>query len=336
MPVTIKEIAKKLGLNPSTVSRALSGSPEVSICTKEKVVKTAKELHYIPNLWAQNLVGTTSSIVGCLVLELTNPFYIPMVRAIEDAADKEDYIVILGESRKRIEVERHVVDRFRRMRIAGVIITPILTDLDHLFLLQREGVPVIVAGRNVKDFDSINIDNIKSGNLAGEHLVRSGHERIGFVQSGDPYNYPEKDRLQGLQMSLAGQEMEVSKIYTGGNNRINGGEIAAEMWLQDRKRPTGVFCTNDMVAMGFIQRVMKAGIKVPEQVSVVGHDDIPFADSFVVPLTTIAFPKYELGHRAMEALVRRLQQYEAKPSTMNVSLEPELLVRRSSKYQGPR
>jgi LacI family transcriptional regulator len=332
MPATIKEIARKLGLNPSTVSRALSGSREVSALTKDRVIKVAKELHYIPNLWAQNLVGTTRSIVGCLVLELINPFYIPMVRAIEDAADKEDYIVILGESRKEIQVEKHVVDRFRRLRIAGVIITPMLTELDHLFLLEAEDVPVVIVGRSVQGFDSINIDNIKSGNLAGEHLARSRHQRIGFVRSGDPYNFPESDRLEGLRMSLDKYGLQVSNIYTGGNNRINGGEIAGEMWLQDQNRPTGVFCTNDMVAMGFIQRVMKAGIKVPEEVSVVGHDDIPFADSFVVPLTTVAFPKYELGQRAMETLVRRLQQSKANHLTTNVSLEPELVIRRSSIY----
>jgi LacI family transcriptional regulator len=125
MPATtIKQIAEELGIHPSTVSRALSGHPHIAEKTREKVLRMADQLNYSPNLWAQNLVGSKTNLIGCLVLELTNPFYIPMVRAVQDTVDQQDYITIIGESRRNLEVEIQVIERLRRIRVSGVIITP--------------------------------------------------------------------------------------------------------------------------------------------------------------------------------------------------------------------
>jgi DNA-binding LacI/PurR family transcriptional regulator len=327
MPVTIKEIAQRLGLNPSSVSRALSGSDQVSEETRQRVMQVARELNYSPNLMAQSLVGAAHNLIGCMVLEFTNPFYIPMLRAIEDIAGEQDYIIFLSESRRQIEMEKDVIERYRRVRAAGVIVMPVLAELMHLQALEDEGTPVVVVGRDLSGFDSLNVDNDRSGYLVGQHLVSLGHRYVGFVYSGEAYNTPEQTRLAGLRRALgqAGVELELFEV---GNNRLDGGERAAQDWLTQQRRPTAVFGSNDLLAMGFVHEARNAGVSVPHDVAVIGHDDIPFADLFAVPLTTIAFPKYEMGQIAMRVLLNRIET-EEHHEPENMVLEPELIVRQS-------
>lgn len=329
MTATIKQIAEELGLNPSTVSRALSGHPQIAEKTREKVIRLANHMNYTPNLWAQNLAGSNTSLIGCLILELTNPFYIPMIRAVEDVADKHGNIIFLGESRRNLEQEKCMIERFRRIRASGIIITPLMSDLDHLVSLQSEGVAVVIVGRNARTFDSVNIDNRKSGRMAANYFVEKAYRKIAYIQSGDPLNIPEKERLDGYREILAENGIGLETIYSAGNNRINGGEIAGEMWLADNHRPDAVFCSNDLLAMGFIQETLKNGLKVPEDVAVLGHDDIPFADNFIVPLSTIAFPKYEMGRTATERLLEKITTGCLPDHPSNISLDPKLIVRKS-------
>ena len=326
---TIKQIAEELGIHPSTVSRALSGYPHIAEKTREKVTLMAEQLNYMPNLWAQNLVGSKTNIIGCLVLELTNPFYIPMVRAIQDEVDQQNYITFIGESRRNLEVEIQVIERFRRIRSSGLIITPVLSNLDHLKNLEKEGVPVVAAGRTVKELDSVNVDNIKSGIVAGQHFIDRGFESIGYVQSGDQFNFPEKDRLIGFEKVLRANGKKLCAMYTIGNNRIEGGEKAGKMWFSGNKRPQAVFCSNDMLAMGFIQYLVRLGVQIPDDVAVLGHDDVFFADRFIVPLSTIVFPKYEMGQHAINLLLDRISNPEYSHKPQMVSLEPELVLRKS-------
>jgi len=327
MPVTIKEIAQRLGLNASTVSRALSGSDQVSEATRRRVLEVARELNYSPNLLAQSLVGAAHNLIGCMILEFTNPFYIPMIRAIEDMAGKHDYIIFLSESRRDITMERHVIERYRRVRAAGVIVMPVLVELSHLQALEDEGTPVVVVGRDAPGFDSVNVNNDRSGYLVGQHLTGLGHRHIGYVFSGETYNAPERARLAGLRRALEEAGAEIT-LFEVGNNRLDGGERAAKAWLEHPAPPTAVFGANDLLAMGFIHELLGAGVAVPDDVSVIGHDDIPFADLFSVPLSTIAFPKYEMGQIAMQILLKRIIEGE-RDTPQNVVLEPELIMRRS-------
>jgi LacI family transcriptional regulator len=326
---TIKQIAKELGIHPSTVSRALSGHPHIAEKTREKVVRMAGQLNYEPNLWAQNLVGSKTNLIGCLVLELTNPFYIPMIRAIQDIVDKQDYITFIGESRRNLEIEKQVIERFRRIRASGVIITPVLSNLDHIKNLEKEGVPVVAAGRTVKELDSVNVDNIKSGMVAGQHFIDRGFKTIGYIQSGDQFNFPERDRLIGLEKILSEHGQNLNVLYTVGNNGIVGGEKAGKIWLAEKKRPKAVFCSNDMVAMGFIQYLVRSGVQIPDDVAVLGHDDVSFADRFIIPLSTVAFPKYKMGQHAINLLLKRISHPEYPYEPQTIRLKPELVLRKS-------
>jgi LacI family transcriptional regulator len=329
MSATIKQIAKELGISTSTVSRAISGYPFVAEKTREKVLKKAEELAYSPNFWAQNLVGSSVGIIGCVILEFSNPFFIPMVRAIENTCDQQGYIAFICESRRDLDMEKRLIERMRRVRVSGVVITPVLSDLHHLETLKNEGVPVVVAGREVKGFESVNVNNIKSGMLAGEHLCSQGFKKVGFIQSGDPYNIPEKDRLTGFRAAINQCGNNLETVYTGNNNRITGGEQAGYLWQTDKNRPEAVFCSNDLLAMGFVQYVIRNGYRIPQDVAVIGHDDIPFADTFVIPLTTIVLPKYELGQFAMKVIFDLINHPKQQRQSKLISLEPKIVIRKS-------
>lgn len=329
MTTTIKQIASQLGISPSTVSRALSGYPHVAKETRERVLLKAEEMTYTPNLWAQSLVGANTNIIGCVVLELTNPFFIPMIRAIEDITNQHGYITFIGESRRDLGMEKDVIERLRRIRVSGVVIMPVLSDLSHLVMLEKDAVPVVIAGREVKGFDSVNVDNIKSGMLAGKHFLEKGFKKIAYVQSGDPFNIPERDRLAGLNMALEENGIGLKKIFSVGNNQITGGEKAGAFWLEEVDQPEAVFCSNDLLAMGFVQSIVRQGVQIPEDVAVLGHDDIPFADTFIIPLSTVAIPKSELGKEAVNLLMERISHLDYPHETRMVKLEPELILRRS-------
>ena len=329
MQVTIKEIARQLGVNPSTVSRALAGKPDVSKATRQRIIELADQLNYTPNLWAQNLVGTTSNWIGCLVLDLSNPFFVPLIRALEDIAGQNGYMIFLGESRRQIEIERAMIERFRRIKAAGVILSPVLADLSHLQVLQEENVPLVIVGRTVSGFDSVNVDNYRSGFLVGQYLLSLGHRQVGFLYSGDPYNTPEMERLRGFKAALSELQGNPSWDIVVGNNEIKGGEFGAQKWFGDPRRPSAVFCSNDMLAMGFITQVTRLGGTVPEDVSVVGHDNIPFAGIFKVPLTTISFSTDQMGQKAMEILLARMLSGNCGNNPQTFLLEPEIVMRSS-------
>jgi len=327
--ITSKDLAERLGVTPSTISRALSGNPRVAEKTRQKIISLAQELNYTPNLWAQNLVSASSRLIGCLVLELSNPFYIPVVRAIEAVCHQQNYLVFLGESQRRMELEELVIDRFRRIRAAGVIVTPLLITLEHLKALEAEGTAVVLLGRSAEGFSSVNVNNINSGLLVGEHFIQLGHKHIGYIHSGEPHNLPEQERLKGLNTALQNAQLEPSQSYIVGKNDLEGGECAAHQWMVEQKPPCAIFCSNDMLAMGFISILLKNGVHVPEEVAVVGHDDVPFAALFKVSLTTVAYPKDEVGKKAIEILLDRIEHVGNKQLMENIVLDTELVIRDS-------
>lgn len=332
MPTTVKDIAAKLGISPSTVSRALTGSTEVSAKTRARVLQAAQELHYTPNLLARSLVRASNNIIGCLILEFANPFFVPVIQAIEDVAEERGYVAMISESRRSLELEQRVVQRFQMVRVGGMIITPVLEEIAHLLQMRAEGTPIIAVGRSCEELDCITIDNRLGGAMVGHHFIEKGHRHIGVVISGEPFNEPERSRQQGLYDALAeaGLPRRADWAFSVGNNNPTGGARAAEMWLALSQRPTAMFCTTDRLAMGFIHRIQEAGLRVPDDVAVAGFDDIPFSDYLEVPLTTVAYPKYEMGELATRRLIDLIENPDPHRSPEQVLLEPRLIPRRSS------
>ena len=330
MRKTLKHVAEVAGVSASTVSRALAGQKGVSEDTRHMIFRIAEELKYRPDELARGLVRSSSNTIGGLILEFSNPFFVSVIEAIEAKADERDYIAVIGETRRQLSLETRLVERLRSIRVAGYIITPVLESIDHLLAVRAEGIPVIVVGRSCPGLDYVCADNMAGAIMVAEHLVRLGHRRIAYVCSGEPFNEPELTRLEALVRALAeaGTGLPADYVLHVGNNCEKGGLIAGARILELWPRPSAVFASTDRLAIGVIHYLRMQDVQVPEDVAVVGYDDIPTAEYCEVPLTSVSYPKYEMGKLAARMLFERIDGTNPK-DVEQIRLQPELVVRQS-------
>lgn len=331
MPVTIRDVARKVGVSPITASRAFSGTHPVAEKTRDRVFQAAEELGYVPNLLARALVHKRSPIIGVVVLELINPFFTHILDAVQAVAREKGYMILVNQSERQPDTERASVHQFRQMRVAGVLITPATTDLEHLLFLEAEGTPVVVVARRRDGGDYVTVDDFAGGRIAGEHLIQIGHRRVGCVAHDEPHNVAVQDRVQGFQHALreAGCVFLPQCTIHTESLRMADAIQAADAFLDLPERPTAVFVTADCLAIGFIHRLRERGMRVPDDVAVVAYDDIRYAEFLEVPLTTVALPKHEMGQQAAQILFERIEANEAHSEPRQVMLEPQLIVRAS-------
>jgi LacI family transcriptional regulator len=318
---TIRDIAAQLGVSPSTVSRALQGSKEVSPDMQRRVKKLAHELNYTPNLLARSLVRSRTDTIGFLILEFANPFFIPVIEAIEDVVHARGYSVMISQSHRRSDDEKRILKHFEMLQVSGIILIPTLEETAYLTRLSTLGMPVVVVGRTTPGLVCISIDNVKGGHMIGQHFLVAGHRKIGAVTSGEKHNLPEQERLAGLESEIKsrGYTLPDKWVFNVGRSGTNGGMLAAGRWLELDERPTAVFCLTDRLAVGFIHGLRRAGVAVPEDVAVAGFDDIPFSEYLEVPPTTVAYPKYQLGELAAERLLQMIEN-------SNPDITPEYIL----------
>ncbi len=181
MSVTIKDVATKAGVSPITASRTFSGSHTVAEETRRRVLAAADELGYAPDLLARGLVHRRVPVVGLLVTELSNPFFVPIIDAVQAVCQQREYLLVTSQSERRLQTEEICLHQFRQMRVAGVLVVPISVNRDHLLRLQAEGIPTVAVARVWQEGESVTVDDRAGGHLAGAHLVRLGHKRIGSV-----------------------------------------------------------------------------------------------------------------------------------------------------------
>ena len=331
MPVTIRDVARKVGVSPITASRAFSGTHPVAEKTRDRVFQAAEELGYVPNLLARALVHKRSPIIGVVVLELINPFFTHILDAVQAVAREKGYMILVNQSERQPDTERASVHQFRQMRVAGVLITPATTDLEHLLFLEAEGTPVVVVARRRDGGDYVTVDDFAGGRIAGEHLIQIGHRRVGCVAHDEPHNVAVQDRVQGFQHALreAGCVFLPQCTIHTESLRMADAIQAADAFLDLPERPTAVFVTADCLAIGFIHRLRERGMRVPDDVAVVAYDDIRYAEFLEVPLTTVALPKHEMGQQAAQILFERIEANEAHSEPRQIMLEPQLIVRAS-------
>lgn len=329
--ITLTDIANKAGVSPITASRALRGSSLVARATRERVLAVAAELGYAPNLLARGLVQNRTATVGVVILELANPFFAPMVSAVETVAAKRGFLVVVGESGRDQEGERRYLEQFQQLRIGGIIVTPATRDLTHLAAARGGGTPVVAMARRWEAGDYVTADNVEGGRLVGRHLLARGHRRIGLISPEEPENSAMQDRVHGFREVLASAGVSVPPSWDIRTRQtlIEDGMEAADRLLLLPDRPSAIFVTTDRKAMGVIHRLRERGVRVPEDVAVVGYDDIPFAACAEVPLTTAAIPMRRIGELAAEILFDRLDGVGGDEHRQ-VLLLPELIIRASS------
>ncbi len=328
---TLVDIARQAGVSIITASRALRSSKLVARATRERVLSAAAELGYTPNLLARGLVQNRTSTVGVVILELASPFFGPMVSAVEAVAAKRGFLVVVGESARDVEGERRLLERFQQLRIGGVVVTPTTSKLDHLAAARGAGTPVIVMARRWEDGDYVTADNVEGGRLVAQHFLARGHRRIGLVRPEDPDNNAMQDRVLGFCEGLASAGIALPPawdIRTKGTLTEDGVD-AADQVLALAERPSALFITTDRKAMGLIYRLLERGARIPEEIAVVGYDDIPFAVCARVPLTTVAVPMRRIGELCAEILFDRLDGV-GPGERRQLLLSPEMVIRASS------
>jgi len=334
MRVSIKDIAKAAGVSHSTVSRALSDSSLVSDETKARVQRLAREMGYSPNALARSLVTRQTHTVGVVVTTIADPFIAEVVQGIEATAHDHGFTSILCNSGAEPEREIAAVEMLRSKRVDGVIVTSSRVGALYLEHLERIGVPIVLINNHNEQRGrytfTVTVDNRHGGYLATQHLIELEHRRIAYVTAPADHS-SDLDRMTGYRQALgqAGIEPD-ARLIIPGNGRADGGERALEALLALDDRPSGVFCYNDMTAIGLIHAARRAGLSVPVDLAVVGFDDIPFATYFYPPLTTVAQPKVEMGQRAMKMALSLMTADQEGEPLANIVVQGKLVVRAST------
>ncbi|MGP3913420.1 LacI family transcriptional regulator [Nonomuraea sp. NBC_00507] len=328
----IKEVAQLARVSVGTVSNVLNRPEIVSPATRERVFEAIKKLGFVRNEVARHLRVGRSRTVGLVVLDVSNPFFVDVAQGAESLADDHDTMVVLCNSAGDPGRERRHLDQLEQQRVMGILITPVETETPWLEELIARGTPVVLVDRPAAGLQcSVAVDDRLGGQIAGAHLVERGHRRIMFV-GGPPSIKQVADRHAGLSSAVAAADGAVELLtatapsLTVAEGRAIGERVAA---LPPGKRPTAVFCANDMMALGFLQAMATRGLRVPEDLAIIGYDDIDFAAAAAVPLSSVRQPRELLGRTAIDLLLEEVAEPE-QHRHRQVIFQPDLVVRESS------
>jgi len=336
--VTIDDVARRAGVSKGTVSAVINEKSSVSPETRKIVLSAMKELHYRPRGSARNLKNTiTDSTIGLLVRELDNPFYTAIAMGVLEYASSKGYLVLIASSEGDHTTEEKLTQSFSGKEIKGAIMAPVLegtAEIEHLFRLKMINFPFVLL-ENVRGIQTnvVSIDNIKAMKTAVKYLIDNGHSKI-IHFAGPRHASHTYERIDGFRRAFSESHFACNSdmIIAAGAHFADGYRICHE-YFRDRSRenfPTAIVCYNDLVALGVMAALGELKIKIPEEISLIGNDDIPFARHIPVPLTTIRAPMLELGRKAAEILIRNIESPE--PLTIeNVVLDAEFVLRKSIK-----
>ncbi|MBP2436643.1 LacI family DNA-binding transcriptional regulator [Microbacterium amylolyticum] len=332
MAVSIRDVAVRAGVSVGTVSNVLNRPTTVADGTVERVRQAIVDLGYVRNDAARQLRAGRSASVGLVVLDAGNPFFTTVARGAEDAATTHGLSVLLGNSDERRDRENTYLALFEEQRVRGVLLSPSSEDLSHAQRLRDHGIPVVLVDRSApgSTFSSVAVDDVRGGYIATQHLLEGGRRRIAFI-GGQASLRQIADRCDGARRAVTevpGATLET--IATDQLTVLAGREAARSITERPpHERPDAIFAANDLVAVGVMQAlVMLDDIRVPEDIALVGYDDIAFAQSTVVPLTSVRQPAHLIGSTALDLLAQLAEDTTLPPQ--QIEFEPELVVRESS------
>jgi LacI family transcriptional regulator len=331
--VGIKDVAAHAGVSIGTVSNVVNRPHVVSPATRSRVQSVIEELGYVRDESARQLRAGRSRTLALLVLDLGNPFFLDIARGAEEAAHDEGLHMITCNSGQRTDREASYLSMLAEQRVRGVLLSPVVTAGDSLSAFRRSGIPFVFVDRSVPigEACSVSVDDVVGGTLAAEHLLENGHTSIAFV-NGPTMLAQCRDREQGVRAALAaapGPGRRLSVIKVTGLDVASGRDAGARI-LGLTPRPTAVFCANDLLALGVLQAMVTAGVRVPAEMAIVGYDDIEFAAAAAVPLTSVRQPAVKIGRTATELLIAETAGLDEPHVHENVVYRPELVVRAST------
>jgi DNA-binding LacI/PurR family transcriptional regulator len=324
---TITDVARRAGVSKSLVSLVMRGADHVSPGRREAVHKAATELGYRPNAMARSLVQRRTHLVGVMVSDLHNPFFADIVAGIQDQAVRTGYKVLVNTGNRAALREADAMETLLQLRADGIILAgPVLED--DIILAASAEVPIVLVGREARGpaVDSITNDDHAGAEIAVEHCVSLGHRRIAHIDAGHGAGAP--DRRRGYEAAMKRLGLSRSTLVVSGNFTEEGGHSGCLLLLAQRPRPTAIFAANDLAAIGALNAIEESGLKVPDDVSLVGYDNTSLAALRHISLTTIHQPRLEMGQLALSTLLERVDHDRTEPR--RILLSPRLVVRAST------
>jgi LacI family transcriptional regulator len=329
----IRKIAERAGVSIATVSNVISGNRPVSASLTKRVRAAIRELDYHPNHIARSLKVKQTNMLGMIIPDITNPFFPEVMRGAEDASRERRYLLVTANTDEHAERERDVISALRSHRVDGLLIAvaPGGGGMAHIESAAQAGIPVVFLDRAPKGakLDSVTIDNVKGAQDCVRHLIRLGHREIGII-TGSLALEIGRQRLNGYEAALkeAGIKVRQSMVLEG-NFREDSGYRCAKEILVRQHRPTAIFVSNGVMALGVLQALDELGIECPRDIALATFDDLHFAHAFRPLLTCIAQPAYELGFKGASLLIDRIER--KLPSTpIHIELASELKIREST------
>jgi LacI family transcriptional regulator len=329
--VTVQEVARRANVSVGTVSNVLNRPQIVAPATRERVLRVIDELGFVRNESARHLRTGVARVIALVILDLSNPFFSDLMRGVEDTAYEAGYSVIVCNSSQDQAREEAYIRVLEERGVTGMLIIPVGPSSPSIDRLRARGTAVIrVTHRIPDDKCGVGSDDILGGELAMDHLLALGHERVSYVTSAS-HIWPTDQRGEGALRAVRKEGKSDDTLHEISVEHLNvaHGRDAGERVLGLRPRPTAVICANDLVALGVLQVMIRHGVRVPDDMAIVGFDDIEFASAATIPLTSVRIPRREIGRIATELL---LEEASGDPEHVHrrIVLPPELVVREST------
>ena len=338
-PPGVKDVAARAGVSVGTVSNVLNGRTSVGAATRVRVEQAIAELGFVRNESARTLRAGHSRILAYVMLDAGNPFFTDVAQGVEEVAREAGLALMLCSSNQDRRREDDYLELLLEQRVRGVLITPTAPDGTRVATLPERGIPVVLLDRarhGAFDGCSVSVDDVEGGDLAVSHLLELDHRRIAFV--GGPSSIIQvADRLRGARRALeaTGRAGDILvEIPTDGSTVAEGRRAGQRLaGMPVRRRPTAAFCANDLLALGLLQQLTEYGLAVPEDMAIVGYDDIEFASAAAVPLTSVRQPRHQLGRTAAQLLLEEDGAVrDGRAHThRQIQFTPDLIIRRSTR-----
>lgn len=335
MAVSVRDVAKKAGVSVGTVSNVLNNPDKVSSKSVAKVQNAIDLLGFVRNDAARQLRAGKSRSIGLVVLDVRNPFFAEVARGTEEAAEEHGLSVLFANSDENLDREKNLLVLFEEQRVAGILVSPLSSELAEIKRIRDRGTPVVLVDRKSQDksFSSVSVDDVAGGFLAADHLIATGKKKLLFA--GGPMEIEQiSDRLKGAQSAAAAKGVKLEVGVTKNLTVLEGRALAAEILARPKNlRPDGIFAANDLLALGIMQVLVVApDVSIPKDIALVGYDDISFAGTALISLTSIRQPSLLIGAQAVQLLMQETQGVKDFKKRQ-VVFQPELVVRDSTRYQ---
>jgi LacI family transcriptional regulator len=333
--LTLKNIADRIGLSETTISRALSGQAakyRISPETEKAILALADELHFSPNQLARSLRLQKTHTIGLMIPDISNPFFANIARNVEREARKSGYSVILTDTEETESIEIESLRLLRGRKVDGLVICPVGQNFTHLEKLFANEMPMVLIDRYIPDshIPYVSSDNYGGAYQAVSYLIQNGHRRIACIQ-GLENTLPNIERVRGYRQAHANATIEVDEtLIVGDSFGYQNGYIEMKLMLGHNPRPTAIFAVSNLISLGALHAIDEEALKIPDDISIISFDDQPYSALLATPMTTVAQQNEQIGQLALKMLFNQME-LKTVPDQKGILIPTRLIVRKSVK-----